>query len=629
MSFDGHNLPAPVDWQKFERLCRDLWAAIWEDRNTQAHGRSGQPQHGVDVFGIPNGERVYSAVQCKRRGSSADAGEVTESELREEVAKAQNFVPKIGGAFILATTGPRDAKIQRVARILSEQQRANGQFSVHVWSWDDIQAEIGRRDSVFAQHFADLIGTVRSFDREHSLETEGDVRHPTVRAHAGAASSRSAQVTEPAAVLEPEHRAQIDAIRRVLQDGQPTMALQQAEALRARVWSAASASPRAHLLALIGHTKLALGEETAAAKLFVQMVDHTPSDPGSQANAALGHLILGSNAAALAWAQKALAQAPTEATAAQVSVLLDPRPDADVLATYEAVLGQRSELFSALADRAMKRGDIEMGKRWFLEALALAPDDAEVLGATGCVLVDEISAVAEVRDLLTAQERAQLVRGIELVGRAWALLKDNAVRKARLAWLVSGAEAKRLLRAPDAAATADEALAVGGALPELIALRAAIASDVGDHQRVCELLEKLPNPNVGVRGLLAAARANLGDVAGALTAWEDLLACELPLAIREQAEQNYVYTLISLQRGSDARCTVERWLTETPDDLGRVLVACDTASRLGDGAFRDAQLNRAVALARSDTSSRLLLRLGDALMRAGRPSDAADIFGLA
>ncbi len=48
-------LPPPRDGQPFEDLCRDLWAELWRDPNAQKHGRSGQKQHGVDVFGQPAG----------------------------------------------------------------------------------------------------------------------------------------------------------------------------------------------------------------------------------------------------------------------------------------------------------------------------------------------------------------------------------------------------------------------------------------------------------------------------------------------------------------------------------------------------------------------------------------------
>ncbi len=249
--FDGHNLPPPTDWQKFERLCRDLWAEIWANANTQANGRSGQPQNGVDVYGIPKGETVYSAVQCKRRGNSVDAGEVTERELREEVAKAQNFQPKIQGAFILATTGARDAKIQEVARKLSAEQGSKGLFSVHVWAWDDIQGEIAKHRSVFEQHFGDLIGAVRALDRERMFEVVGEPGYPSALYTRGTGTNAfSVHVGDPGAFLEPEHRAQIDAVRVLLKKGQATIALEQADALRARVWPAASMLAKAHLDAL-------------------------------------------------------------------------------------------------------------------------------------------------------------------------------------------------------------------------------------------------------------------------------------------------------------------------------------------------------------------------------------------
>jgi hypothetical protein len=47
------DLPQPRDWQVFEDLCRDLWAERWGNPNTRKHGRTGQKQRGVDIFGQP------------------------------------------------------------------------------------------------------------------------------------------------------------------------------------------------------------------------------------------------------------------------------------------------------------------------------------------------------------------------------------------------------------------------------------------------------------------------------------------------------------------------------------------------------------------------------------------------
>ncbi len=59
------DLSSPRDWQPFEDLCRDLWAELWHDSNAQKHGRQGQKQRCVGVFGQPDGGTDWEGVQCK------------------------------------------------------------------------------------------------------------------------------------------------------------------------------------------------------------------------------------------------------------------------------------------------------------------------------------------------------------------------------------------------------------------------------------------------------------------------------------------------------------------------------------------------------------------------------------
>jgi hypothetical protein len=47
-------LPKPKDWQDFERKTRALFECVLGDPNTQMNGRTGQPQHGVDIPGYRN-----------------------------------------------------------------------------------------------------------------------------------------------------------------------------------------------------------------------------------------------------------------------------------------------------------------------------------------------------------------------------------------------------------------------------------------------------------------------------------------------------------------------------------------------------------------------------------------------
>lgn len=50
-------IPPPANWQDFERLCYDLYKKVYNSEDVHMHGRSGQAQHGVDIYGeldLPN-----------------------------------------------------------------------------------------------------------------------------------------------------------------------------------------------------------------------------------------------------------------------------------------------------------------------------------------------------------------------------------------------------------------------------------------------------------------------------------------------------------------------------------------------------------------------------------------------
>ncbi|HEX4955089.1 MAG TPA: hypothetical protein VF017_16995 [Thermoanaerobaculia bacterium] len=142
MSADSERLPPPNEPAAFESLCLDLWKEIWGDSGAQKNGRSGQPQAGVDVFGTHAGRSV--GVQCKQKDGLLRS-KLAIAELAAEVENALEFRPPLT-TFILATSGPRDGKVQERAREITEGHRARGLFEVHVWSWEDIWHELyGRK----------------------------------------------------------------------------------------------------------------------------------------------------------------------------------------------------------------------------------------------------------------------------------------------------------------------------------------------------------------------------------------------------------------------------------------------------------------------------------------------------
>ena len=64
--FAATQIPKPSDEQVFERCNEVLWRCILRDDSVQIHGRRGQSQDGVDLFGVRDGKpNQIVGVQCK------------------------------------------------------------------------------------------------------------------------------------------------------------------------------------------------------------------------------------------------------------------------------------------------------------------------------------------------------------------------------------------------------------------------------------------------------------------------------------------------------------------------------------------------------------------------------------
>tara|TARA_B100000965_G_scaffold351539_1_gene326193 strand:+ start:135 stop:1052 length:918 start_codon:yes stop_codon:yes gene_type:complete len=161
VGISASQLPPPADWQAFERLCYDIWREIWRDPETKFHGRSGQSQKGVDIYGRPGGK--WAGVQCKGKDNYSDRA-VTISELEREVALALDFSPALTH-FTLATSGKRDAAVQQRAREISEENVEMGRFSVTVCSWADLRSELERQPTTLLRHYPWIESVARQADQ--------------------------------------------------------------------------------------------------------------------------------------------------------------------------------------------------------------------------------------------------------------------------------------------------------------------------------------------------------------------------------------------------------------------------------------------------------------------------------
>lgn len=132
----SRNLRRPTNWQDFETLCKKLWGEIWNCPEIKKNGRAGQIQHGVDVYGTPFSEDAYCGIQCKGKDEYTNK-QFTEDEITSEIEKAKLFQPPLRKLYF-ATTAVKDAGIEEFTRKKNIENKANGLFEVHVFSWEDI-----------------------------------------------------------------------------------------------------------------------------------------------------------------------------------------------------------------------------------------------------------------------------------------------------------------------------------------------------------------------------------------------------------------------------------------------------------------------------------------------------------
>ncbi|EOB3677499.1 hypothetical protein ACHELX_004423, partial [Vibrio vulnificus] len=129
----------PAYWQDFEKLTQDIVKIKWKDDYAERHGREGQAQGGIDVYGYNHVAKEHTGIQCKKRAlkskpsHESPSNTLTKSEIDQELANVKESEHQLD-RFIIATSGPRDAHLQsHVAKI----NKASGDLKVSIMFWDD------------------------------------------------------------------------------------------------------------------------------------------------------------------------------------------------------------------------------------------------------------------------------------------------------------------------------------------------------------------------------------------------------------------------------------------------------------------------------------------------------------
>ncbi|WP_455865256.1 hypothetical protein [Pantoea agglomerans] len=150
-TFGQVRLPTPTDWSEFEDICKSAFSLRWNNPNLTRHGRQGQAQDGVDIYGDDNLGK-FVGIQCKNTIAN-----ITEKIISDECDKADKFHPPLTALYI-ATTFSRDTHLQKVARDLSQQRKLLNKFPVDIVFWEDLTTELSKDESAMRQHFPQFFG---------------------------------------------------------------------------------------------------------------------------------------------------------------------------------------------------------------------------------------------------------------------------------------------------------------------------------------------------------------------------------------------------------------------------------------------------------------------------------------
>lgn len=146
LGLNNFHLPKPTDWDAFERIVCSVAQIRFDNPDFTLHGRKGQAQDGVDIYGRGNSGK-FVGLQCKNTTKG-----ISNALISKEVALAEKFEPPLGKLYI-ATSAETDASNQDFVRRMSEERLAQGKFEVHILFWREICDELGRDPPRMRLHF--------------------------------------------------------------------------------------------------------------------------------------------------------------------------------------------------------------------------------------------------------------------------------------------------------------------------------------------------------------------------------------------------------------------------------------------------------------------------------------------
>ncbi|MGY6638096.1 MAG: tetratricopeptide repeat protein [Erythrobacter sp.] len=498
MSTASTSTPKPKNWQDFERQIETLAQCWLRDPHAQGNARQGQPQNGVDVYGQRD-KAGWVGFQCKQKFEKA----VTETELRNEVIKAAGFVPKLA-EFILVTTAPRDGKIQKVARQLTEDR---DDFSVHVWGWEDVEnlvAQFPQARRVFDPDYSPIIAEEM---RDNHAETTTLLGEILAAIQSSGSSVGAAPAPESEKDESTERHGQISLIQSLIDEGDVRTAIPLLDRFEETQLEGATVSEVYRFKIAQANVEIKRERFDDAGQLLIEAAEVHPEHKSASINLAIGNLLIGNGEKAEEIALSVLASDPTSQkmadTLAQARAQQE-KPDVfknipDDLLNSSVIWGLKCTL-ARMADDAAWRTIAKTG-------LAEHPNDKFLKRFAAEAMVDECASEAPA---FIAGEKVAKIKWADLDGAARELAGQIEALKA-IDGEVSAAMAHNAALACRLVGRFDEALTILSAAivnhPDDQAMVEQVAMHNVHHGDACEAISLLAGAERTHGGSLTLAAA--------------------------------------------------------------------------------------------------------------------------
>lgn len=142
-------MPPPKSWNEFEDIVCSAAKSRWKNVDFVRHGRQGQRQDGVDIYGKDDKGRLVG-LQCKNTWA-----DLTKEMVKDEVEKAGSFKPALAQLYVV-TTADTDKNVQGFVRELSEHRAREGRFEVSVLFWGDVWQDLTLDETRLFLHYPQL-----------------------------------------------------------------------------------------------------------------------------------------------------------------------------------------------------------------------------------------------------------------------------------------------------------------------------------------------------------------------------------------------------------------------------------------------------------------------------------------